>query len=81
MAIRFESSLIILAVHKSEKDQDYLNAVPGCLEFVFIPRYASWLNLVEGFFSKMTKQMLRDIRLKTKQEQIDRIYKYFHLYV
>lgn len=66
-----------LAVHKSEQVQDYLNTVPGRFEFVFTPKHASWLNLVEGFFSKMTKQMLRGIRVKTKQELIDRIYKYF----
>jgi transposase len=66
-----------LAVHKSEKVQDYLNTVPERFEFVFTPKHASWLNLVEGFFSKMTKQMLRGIRVKTKQELIDRIYKYF----
>lgn len=33
--------------------------------------------MVEGFFSKMTKQMLRGIRVKTKQELADRIYLYF----
>ena len=27
--------------------------------------------MVEGFFSKMTKQMLRGIRVKTKQELAD----------
>ena len=46
-----------LAVHKSEKVQDYLNTIPGRFEFVFTPKHASWLNLVEGFFSKMTKQI------------------------
>jgi hypothetical protein len=33
--------------------------------------------MIEGFFGKMTKQMLRGIRVATKQELIDRIYKYF----
>ena len=46
-------------------------------EFVFTPKHASWLNLVEGFFSKMTKQMLRGIRVSSKQELEDRIYRYF----
>ena len=32
---------------------------------------------VEGFFSKMTRQMLRGIRVKSKDELTDRIYKYF----
>lgn len=49
----------------------------GRFEFVFTPRHASWLNLVEGFFSKMTKQMLKEIRVDTKDELVTRIYKYF----
>lgn len=34
--------------------------------------------MVEGFFSKMTKQMLRGIRVKSKAELEDRIYQYFN---
>ena len=34
-------------------------------------------RMVEGFFSKMTKQMLWGIRVKSKQGLTDRIYKYF----
>ena len=52
----------------------------GCekkFEFVFTPKHASWLNLVESFFSKMTRQMLKGIRVKTKEELIRRIYTYF----
>lgn len=33
--------------------------------------------MIESFFGKMTKQMLRDIRVKTKQELVERIYQYF----
>lgn len=33
--------------------------------------------MVEGFFSKMTKQMLRGIRVNSKKELADRIYLYF----
>lgn len=32
---------------------------------------------IESFFSKMTRQMLRGIRVNTKQELEERIYKYF----
>jgi transposase len=66
-----------LKVHSSQKVVEYLESNPGCFEFVFTPKHASWLNLVEGFFSKMTKQMLRGIRVSSKQELEDRIYKYF----
>ena len=66
-----------LKVHTSEATKEYLTTVPGRFEFVFTPKHGSWLNMVEGFFSKMTKQMLRGIRVNSKQELADRIYKYF----
>ena len=66
------------SAHKSKETQNYLATTPeGRFEFVFTPKHGSWLNMIESFFSKMTKQMLRGIRVKTKQELIDRIYLYF----
>lgn len=66
-----------LKVHSSLETRKYLATVPGRFEFVFTPKHGSWLNLVEGFFSKMTRQMLKGIRVKTKDELVERIYKYF----
>lgn len=66
-----------LRVHSSEQVKEYLASIPDRFEFVFTPKHASWLNLVEGFFSKMTKQMLKGIRVKSKDELIQRINKYF----
>ncbi len=66
-----------LKVHISEKTKKYLATVPGRFEFVFTPKHGSWLNLVEGFFSKLTRQTLKGIRVKTKEELVERIYKYF----
>ena len=66
-----------LKVHTSEATRKYLATVPGRFEFVFTPKHGSWLNMVEGFFSKMTRQMLRGIRVRSKDELTDRIYKYF----
>lgn len=66
-----------LKVHTSEATRKYLATVPGRFEFVFTPKHGSWLNMVEGFFSKMTRQMLRGIRVKSKDELTNRIYKYF----
>lgn len=66
-----------LKVHTSEATRKYLATVPGRFEFVFTPKHGSWLNMVEGFFSKMTRQMLRGIRVKTKEELTNRIYRYF----
>ena len=66
------------SAHKSKEVQNYLATKPeGRYVFVFTPTHGSWLNLIESFFSKMTKQMLKGIRVNTKQEHEDRIYKYF----
>ena len=66
-----------LKVHKARKVIEYLSTVEGRFEFVFTPKHASWLNLVESFFSKMTRQMLKGIRVKSKEELVQRIYTYF----
>lgn len=65
------------SAHTSRETQEYLNTVSGRFEFVFTPTHGSWLNMVEGFFSKMTKQMLNGIRVSSKEELENRIYKYF----
>ena len=66
-----------LKVHTSEETRKYLASVSGRFDFVFTPKHGSWLNMVEGFFSKMTKQMLRGIRVNSKEELAERIYLYF----
>ena len=65
------------SAHTSRETQEYLNTVPGRFEFVFTPTHGSWLNMVEGFFSKMTRQMLNGIRVDSKDELKERIYTYF----
>jgi transposase len=66
-----------LKVHTSKETRNYIATVPGRFDFVFTPKHGSWLNMIEGFFSKMTRQMLRGIRVKSKTELSDRIYLYF----
>ena len=66
-----------LKVHTSEETRKYLATVTNRFEFVFTPKHGSWLNLVEGFFSKMTRQMLKGIRVGSLEELRDRIYQYF----
>ena len=48
-------------------------APEGRFTFVFTPKHGSWLNLVEGFFSKLARSALRHIRVASKQELKDRI--------
>ena len=45
----------------------------GRFEFVFTPKHGSWLNLIEGFFSKLTRSVLRHIRVASKQKLKDRL--------
>lgn len=66
------------SAHTSKETQRFLDTMPkGRFKFVFTPKHGSWLNMIERFFSKMTKQMLRGIRVNTKQELEERIYQYF----
>ena len=65
------------SAHTSKETQEYLNTVPGRFGFVFTPTHGSWLNMMEGFFSKMTRQMLSGIRVNSKEELKERILKYF----
>ena len=45
----------------------------GRFEFVFTPKHGSWLNLIEGFFSKFARSVLRHIRVTSKHELKERI--------
>lgn len=66
------------SAHTSKETKRYLATLPeGRFVFVFTPTHASWLNMIESFFSKMTKQMLRGIRVASKEELPKRIYQYF----
>ena len=65
-----------LKMHTSKETQKYLETVPHRFQFVFTPKHASWLNIIESFFSKMTRSMLRGIRVSGKNELIERICKY-----
>ena len=62
------------SAHSSKETQTYLRTRLGRFEFVFTPPHGSWLNLVEVFFSKIARSILRHIRVQSKQELIDRIY-------
>ena len=65
------------SAHISKETRGYLATMPQRFVFVFTPTHGSWLNLIENQFSKMTRTMLRGIRVASKQELIDRIHQYF----
>jgi transposase len=62
------------AAHISKETRAWLAEQPaGRFQFTFTPKHGSWLNLVEGFFSKLARSVLRHIRVASKQELKDRI--------
>ena len=64
------------SVHTSKETRRYLEQHPGRFEFVFTPKHGSWLNMIESFFGKFTRVCLKGIRVKTKDELVQRIYQY-----
>jgi transposase len=62
--------------HTSKETKAYLETIPDRFEFIFTPKHGSWLNIIEVFFAKMTKQVLRHIRVKSKEELRERIEQY-----
>jgi len=61
--------------HISKETRAFLEKIPNRFEFVFTPKHGSWLNMIEMFFSKITRSFLRHIRVDSKEELIKRIYK------
>ena len=62
------------SAHISRETRDWLATRPtGRFEFTFTPKHGSWLNLVEGFFSKFARSVLRHIRVTSKHELKERI--------
>jgi transposase len=62
------------SAHISKETKAWLAAQPAHrFEFTFTPKHGSWLNLIEGFFSKLARSVLRHIRVASKQELKDRL--------
>src|SRR6478752_4438308 len=62
------------SAHISKETKTWLAEQPvGRFEFTFTPTHGSWLNLIEGFFSKLTRSVLRHICVASKQELKDQI--------
>jgi transposase len=65
------------SAHISKETRAWIaSQAEGRFSFVFTPKHGSWLNLVEGFFSKMARSMLRHIRVASKAELKARILAY-----
>ena len=64
------------SAHTSKETQAYLATVANRFEFVFTPKHGSWLNLIEVFFSKLARTLLRGIRVASQAELKERIEAY-----
>jgi len=70
---------IILDNHSSHVSKEtiaWLKTRPNRFEFVYTPKHGSWLNIIEVFFSKMTRAFLRFLRANSKEELKQRIEQY-----
>jgi transposase len=62
------------SAHISKETNAWLANQPvGRFQLTFTPTHGSWLNLIEGFFSKLTRSVLRHIRVESKEELKDRL--------
>jgi len=61
------------SAHISKQTRSFLATLPNRFEFTFTPKHGSWLNLIESFFGKMAKTLLRGIRVASTNELKARI--------
>lgn len=61
------------SAHISKETRAFLGMLPNRFEFIFTPKHGSWLNLIESFFGKMAKTLLRRIRVASAEELKTRI--------
>ena len=61
------------SIRRSRETRAWLEGHPGRFEMVPAPTHGSWLNVIEGFFGKMSRQMLRHIRVGSLDELGERI--------
>lgn len=62
--------------HTSKETKAYIDSTPNRFEFVFTPKHGSWLNMIESWFGKLSRTMLRGIRAENKKELEHRIMDY-----
>ena len=63
----------IHSAHISKETRAFLATLPNRFEFTFTPEHGSWLNLIESFFGKMARTLLRGMRVASADELRARI--------
>ena len=61
------------SAHISKETMAYLQSKPNRFKYVHTPKHGSWLNIVEGLFSKMARSFLKYIRVTSIEELKARI--------
>ena len=61
------------SIHRSRETRAWLEGRPGRSGMVPAPTHGSWPDVIEGFFGKMSRQMLRGIRVESLDEPGERI--------
>ena len=59
---------------------DYLTNVKGKVSFVFTPKHCSWLNLIEVWFSQLSKRVLKTGNFKNIDDLADKVIHYLNYY-
>src|ERR1700747_168136 len=79
LVLCFRNSIpMVVMLHRrfciSRETTSWLAAQPiGRFTFTFTPTHGSWLNIIEGFFSKLARSILRHIRVNSKDELKQRL--------
>lgn len=61
------------SAHISKETMSYLQSKPNRFKYVHTPKHGSWLNIIEGFFSKIARSFLKHIRVDSLAELKNRI--------
>ncbi len=62
----------------TKRNSVLLKTVPNRFEFIFTPTHGSWLNIIETFFSKLTRTFLKNLRIDSIEELKNRFEIYFN---
>ena len=61
------------SAHISKETMIYLQSKPNRFKYIHTPTHGSWLNIIEGFFSKIARSFLKNIRVDSLAELKKRI--------
>lgn len=61
------------SAHISKETMSYLQTKPNRFKYIHTPKHGSWLNIIEGFFSKIARSFLKQIRVNSLEELKNRI--------